>query len=272
MNVKREGGALGRVRLAPLALAVVAASGLALLGTWTWGRLHPRAMEAAGPPAAAGRTDATARRTEVAFADAQAVWERAIADGSGRRYAPARLVFFSRATETPCASGGAVSGPFYCAETGTAAFDLAFLATLGQRLGRNEELGLALVAARISAEHLQRELGMLDAAALRLVGAGRGRRAAIGEALELQGDCLTGVWAAAAARRLGPVPADFWSQLVWSWRNVVDDLGARGIRVPPEFDVLARASQDSRQQAFRQGYAGRGLAACPPPAEIVARS
>ena len=147
------------------------------------------------------------RRTEVAFADAQGVWGRAVASGTGQRYVPADLVFFTRAAVTPCAGGGAVSGPFYCAETGTAGFDLAFLATMAGRLQRQEDLGLALIAARLSAEHLQRELGILDAAALRMIGAGRGKRAAVGEALDLQADCLTGAWAAAAGKRLGPVPA-----------------------------------------------------------------
>ena len=48
-----------------------------------------------------------------------------------------------------------------------------------------------------------------------------------GEALELQGDCLTGVWAGVAEERLGPVPGGFWSQLVWSWRNAVEGFFAR---------------------------------------------
>jgi predicted metalloprotease len=112
---------------------------------------------------------------------------------------------------------------------------------------------------------------MMDAAALRLIGAGRGKRAAVGEALELQADCLTGAWAAAASKRLGPVPAPFWGQLVWSWRNAVEDLASQGVRMPAEFDPFASAAQGERQEAFRQGYAGGGIAACPPPAEIVAR-
>ena len=75
-------------------------------------------------------------------------------------------------------------------------------------------------------------LGLLDAAALRLIGAGRGQRARVGEALALQADCLTGVWAAAASKRLGPVPAGFWGQLVWSWRNVVEDLDPQDLGGP----------------------------------------
>jgi predicted metalloprotease len=261
MDVKR---AQLRPALAPLALAVVAASVVALAGAWVWGFLHPARFEAT-EVADRGRADAIMRRTEAAFSDAQAVWTR-----TADRYAPARVIFFSRATETACAGGATVAGPFYCPDTGTAAFDLAFLAVLAGRLQRNEELGVALIAARISAGHLQHELGLLDAAALRLIGAGRDQRAAVGKALQLQGDCLTGAWAAAAGKRLGPVPEKFWSQLVWSWRNVVADRRAEGLRLPPEFDVFAHATQDERQAAFSQGLAG-GTTACPPPTAVVAR-
>lgn len=247
--------------LRALALAAAAASLLALAGTWTWGRLHPTA-----PPAAPDRSgsDGILRRTEVAFADAQAVWHRLRGEA---RYAPAVLVFFTGATGTPCAGGATVSGPFYCPETGTAAFDLDFLAEFGPRLQRQGDLGLALVAARLSAGHLQREAGVLDAAALRMIGARRAARAAITAELALQADCLTGVWAAAAAARIGPVPEGFWSQLVWSWRNTVEELAARRVRVAPEFDAFATGTQEERAAAFARGYAAAGLDGCPAPAE-----
>jgi len=255
-----------RLRLRTLALLAVTLSLVSLLCTWTWGRLNPTLP---GPQlVTSDRAELLAKRTEVAFADAERVWERAVSDGSGRRYDPAKLVFFTRSTGTACASGASVSGPFYCPETGTVAFDLAFLDALGGRLKREQDLGLALVAGRVSAEHLQREAGILDRAALELVGARRARRAAVRAALALHADCLTGAWAAAAAARLGPVPDGFYSQLVWSARNVVDDLGQAGVRVPPEFDAFATGGQEDRAAAFAAGYAAASVAGCPTPPEI----
>ena len=215
------------------------------------------------------RSEVIVRRTEVAFADAQAVWKRQFPDGSGHGYDPAELMFFTRTTGTPCAGGAGMSGPFYCAETGTAAFDLMFLDALGARLKRERELGLALVAARVAAEHLQREAGILDRAALELVGARRARRGAVRAALALQADCLTGAWAAAAGARIGAVPEGFYGQLVWSARNVVDDLAREGVRIRPEFDAFAPAAQDARAAAFARGYAAAGVAGCPAPAELA---
>ena len=184
-------------------------------------------------------------------------------------YADAGLVLFTGASATPCSGGAALPGPFYCPETGTIAADLGFLDTLGDRLDRNRELGLALVAGRLAAEHLQREMGLLDAAALRLVGARRAHRAAMAASLALQADCMTGVWAAAAAGRLGPVPDRLYDQIVWSWRNVVADLRRDGVRVLPVFDPMAAASREERAAAFRQGYRAATLDGCPVPPELT---
>jgi predicted metalloprotease len=235
-----------RVRtLAALALSL---SLFAVLAAWAWGRMQPAPSQI---PAGAGQTAAIARQVEVGFAAAERLWRRALPDGSGRGYDPARLVFFSRATGTPCAGGALVSGSFYCPETGTAAFDLVQLDLLGGRL---------------AAEHLQREQGVFDAAALRLIGAGRAARAELAAALALQADCLTGAWAAATGLAL---PEGFYDQLVWSARNLVDDLGRDGVRVAAEFDPFAPGSREARAAAFARGYAAGAIAACPPPAALA---
>jgi predicted metalloprotease len=240
-----------RIRLRVLALVAAALSLGAILAFWAWGRTAPLV-----PARLSGdRAETIVGTTEVAFADAQRVWRGAL-KAAGVRYRPATLAFFT-ASGSPC--GG--TGPSYCPESGTAAFDLDFLGALGPRLDRAEELALALVAARIAAEHVQRELGVLDAAALRLLG-DRSDRAAIATALALQADCLTGVWAAMAAPRIGELPPDLYGRLVWSARNVGEESGAAG--------SFALGARPDREHAFAQGYAAGTLSACPSPAEVAA--
>jgi predicted metalloprotease len=232
---------------------------VAILAAWLWADVGSPASAPTLLPAA--RAEGIVRRTEVAFADAQSVWDRAVRTSRPREYRRADLVFFSRPTASPCATAP-VSGSFYCPDTGVAAFDLMYLDTLGERLRRRRDLGLALYAARVSAQHLQRELGVLDRAAVELVGARRGRRAEITLALALQADCLVGVWAAAAEPRLGPMPAGFWDELLWSSRNVTDDLRRAGVEVPVEFDVFAAGSRAARDTAFAEGYAAGRIEEC----------
>ncbi len=238
------------------------AVGAAMLGAgWAWGRFTP----AIGRPVlavSAGNAQSIVRRTEIVVADSASVWRRAMPEGFRRGYADADVVFFSRATGTPCAGGGMVSGPFYCPETGSAVFDLAFLDALGERLKKQRDLGLALYAVRLSAEHLQRELGLLDAASLEMVGARRDQRRALRTELALQADCMTGVWAAAAAPRIGQVPVDLYGQMVWSSRNLVADLAREGVRIPAQFDPMSAAAEEDRAAAFAGGYEAGKLAAC----------
>lgn len=262
-KTKASAGTAPGIGLRPRTLFLV---GLALVivtvgAGWAWGRFTPsvtRPQLAVAP----GSVQSIVRRTEIAVADSEAVWRRALPDSFRRGYSDADIVFFSRATGTPCAGGGMVSGPFYCPESGVAAFDLAFLDALGARLRNDRDLGLALYAVRVSAEHLQRQLGLLDAASLEMIGVGRGERSAVRTRLTLQADCLTGVWAAAAAPRIGPVPEGLYGQMVWSSRNLVADLARDGVRVPPEFDPMADATEDERSAAFAAGYAAGKLSSC----------
>jgi hypothetical protein len=260
METSRTPPAARQETLRPRTLALVALGALlaAALAAWAWGRF-------AAAPEASLRTPegeaSAARQVEVALADVSRAWRRSFPG-----YVAPEVVFFAGATPTACAGGSAVSGPFYCAETGTIAVDVAFLDALGRRLERQRELGLSLVAARLASEHLQRELGLLEAASLRLVGARRARRAEVAAALALHADCLTGAWASSAG--LGAVPEGFWGQLVWSWRNTVSDLAATGVRVPPEFDSMAPASRDERAEAFLRGYLG-AAGACPIPEAVA---
>jgi predicted metalloprotease len=238
-----------------------------MLGFWAWGRLAPAAPVVPGR-VSGDRAEVIVRQIEVAFADAEAFWRRRL-QAAGIGYAPARLVFFTGTTATPCAGGAAVAGPFYCPETGTVAVDLTFLDALGPRLERAQELGLALVAARLAAEHVQRELGVLDAAALRLLGAPRGRRTALAAALALQADCLTGVWAAAAEPRIGAFPEDLYGRLVWSARNVGEEFARAGGDAAAGLAPFAAGARPDRERSFAQGHGAGDAAACPSPAELA---
>lgn len=242
--------------------ALVVSIALALVGatlSWTATSRMPSGLDLGRSLGA----DAIARRAEAAFTDAGEEIARAV-----RGAKTAELVFYRGATSSACAIGTSGRGVFYCPESGVAAIDLGYLEALVARLQGRADLGVALVAARLGAEHWQREAGILDAAALDMIGARKSRRENIRQALTLQADCLTGVWAAAAESRLGPVPDGFWSDLVYMAGNVSADFATAGRKVPAELDTFSGGLRAARARAFEAGLAAGTPAACPTPVRL----
>lgn len=239
--------------------------GLAGVGAvWGWATAPMRVV----PPAAdlSYSSEAIARRAEAAFAETDAATRRAV-PGARR----AELMFFRGATSSVCAAGVSGRGVFYCPETGTAAFDLGYLESLVARLKGDAELAVVLAAARLAAEHRQRESDILDMAALDMIGARKKRRAEIMLGLALQADCLTGAWAWGTRSSLGAVPDDFWGRLVRSTRTIAADFASVGRPIPPELDTFGKGTVEEREAAFRRGYADASGTACPSPVTLVTR-
>src|SRR3954447_18705242 len=92
-----------RLSLRTLAAAAGALSLLAVGGAWQWGRPHSAPPRPASTAEAIAGDASVLRRTEVAFADAQAVWHRLYG-----RYRMASVSFFTGATPTACAGGTAI--------------------------------------------------------------------------------------------------------------------------------------------------------------------
>jgi predicted metalloprotease len=260
---RSEPGPAPAPRPARRALAALAVAGAAVLGALGYAQLLRD-----GPPAPlpADRAEVIARRVGVVFDDTENVWRRTLRTEAGIAYGPAELVLYVREMPSPCAGAAFATGPFYCRAARSAGFDLAYFDELGARLRRQAEIGDALIVARVVAAHVQGELGVLDAAAVARRGAGARALEALEEALALHADCLTGVWAASAAGGLGPVPAGFYGELVRISRNVTRDRARAGLVGPPEADVFfAAGSIEAHEAAFKQGYDGGVLEACPPP-------
>jgi uncharacterized protein len=136
------------------------------------------------------------RKSFVAFVldDTQATWERKLAE-RGKPYRHAKLVLFSGETRTGCGYGDAATGPFYCPADERVYIDLSFYDELAQRFGAKGDFAQAYVVAHEIGHHVQTVLGL-----------GAHERApargASGQSvrLELQADCLAGVWARATGQ------------------------------------------------------------------------
>jgi hypothetical protein len=153
-----------------------------------------------GAPGTAGHVgDAPDPHTETArfltfvVGDIEGFWAREFRR-SGRRYIPAPVVVFRRALPTSCGTASAATGPFYCRVDGRVYLDIGFFRELAVRFRAPGDFAQAYVLAHEIGHHVQDLLGIAAATdravAARVVSA---QVASIG--LELQADCLAGVWA-----------------------------------------------------------------------------
>jgi len=154
-------------------------------------------------PQQAGRggapPDELGRFSSVVLASTEDVWGRTFASG-GRQYRAPRLVLFSDAVQSACGFGSAAAGPFYCPMDNKVYLDLSFFADLERRFGAPGDFAHAYVIAHEVGHHVQNQLGIASKvrAAQQRLPAGEGN--ALSVRMELQADCLAGVWAHHANR------------------------------------------------------------------------
>jgi predicted metalloprotease len=138
--------------------------------------------------------DPLADRVSRVIADTEVVWQSIFAE-NGRRYEEPRLVLFRGATRSACGLGQAAMGPFYCPADKNAYIDLGFYQELEQRFGAPGDFAQAYVIAHEIGHHVQNLLGISGEVhrarqEMTTVDANQ-----LSVRLELQADCLAGVWA-----------------------------------------------------------------------------
>jgi predicted metalloprotease len=124
--------------------------------------------------------------------DVQGMWGQTL----GGRYERTHVVLFRDSIESACGAAESATGPFYCPSDGKVYLDVGFFDELTRRFGAPGDFAKAYVIAHELGHHVQHLLD-LDAGARR--GAATGPNSA-SVALELQADCLAGVWGHTASQ------------------------------------------------------------------------
>jgi uncharacterized protein len=141
------------------------------------------------------------------FDDAQAMWSRQFEE-AGSAYRPATLTIFHDHVDTACGAQSANVGPFYCPADHGVYLDTRFFDALARATGVPiGDFAQAYVVAHEVGHHVQNLLGILQRvhAVAEQDPAGANARSV---RLELQADCLAGVWVHSRYRRGQLTPAD----------------------------------------------------------------
>lgn len=141
------------------------------------------------PPA----DDREAQFVSVVLRSTEVVWSQ-LFEAAGRQYQDPRLVLYRGRTSTACGLGQAAMGPFYCPADRRVYLDLDFFDTLSRQLGAPGQFAQAYVIAHEIGHHVQNLLGLTGKVDALRARATEAQANAASVRLELQADCLAGVW------------------------------------------------------------------------------
>ena len=181
---------------------------------------------------------------------------------AGRTYQKPTLVLFSDAVESACGFAQAAAGPFYCGEDQKVYIDLSFYRDLRQRFQAPGDFAQAYVIAHEICHHVQNLLGIMRKVQSLQSRSGEREANALSVRLELQADCLAGIWANYAHRERNILEEGDIEEGLNAAAQIGDDRmqkRARGYVVPEGF---THGSAQQRVQWFRRGIQSGELKQC----------
>ena len=197
----------------------------------------------------------------VVLAETEDVWNETF-QKAGRTYEEPKLVLFSGAVESACGMADAAVGPFYCPADHKVYLDLVFFEDLHTRFGASGDFAQAYVIAHEIGHHVQTQLGIIQKVNAMQARASKTDRNKLNVMLELQADCLAGMWAHQAQKKRNILEAGDIEEGLNAASAVGDDRiqkRTQGYVVP---DGFTHGSSAQRVRWFRRGLEQGNISAC----------
>ena len=256
---------IGTIVIALIGGWVLGINPLTLLGVLSGGAPTAQVQHAPAPSSAQAHKppadDTMARFVSTVLADTEDVW-RDVFRRAGGDYREPRLVLFRGATHTACGTGQSAMGPFYCPADQKVYIDLGFYETLRRQLGAPGDFAQAYVIAHEVGHHVQNLMGVSEK-----VQQMRGRVSPaeynqLSVRLELQADCLAGVWAHHAQNARQILEQGDVEEAMNAAAKIGDDALQRssGRAVVPESFTHGTSAQ--RQRWFHNGLQNGSVRGC----------
>ena len=218
--------------------------------------VNPQTRQA--PPA----NDEQADFVRAILGDTEDTWQQ-VFQQMGSQYKAPTLILFSGRVQSACGSASSASGPFYCPADQRVYLDMEFFREMSQRFKAAGDFAQAYVIAHEVGHHVQTLLGVsakVDAARQRGMKMEGDNGLLVRQ--ELQADCLAGVWANNAQKRLNWLePGDIEEAL--NAANAIGDdrLQQQGQgRVVP--DSFTHGTSAQRVRWFKTGFAQGQINQC----------
>jgi predicted metalloprotease len=243
------GGGLGAIVIALVAL-YFGIDPSTILGPGISTQTSPRPYSAPGSGGAAD--DQLADFVSVVLADTEDTWQ-ALFSQMGRSYVEPTLVLFSAAVESACGYAQAASGPFYCPGDQKVYIDLAFYRELRERFRAPGDFAQAYVIAHEVGHHVQTVLGISDEVRRRQAQSSRTQANQFQVRMELQADCLAGIWANHAHRTRQILEAGDIEEALNAASRIGDDTIQRQTQGHVVPDSFTHGTSAQRMRWFQRG-------------------
>lgn len=193
---------------------------------------------------------------EVVLADTEDVWNKLL-PRYGKNYEEPRLVLFSGTVRSACGMAQAAMGPFYCPGDHKVYIDLAFYDELKRRFKAPGDLAQAYVIAHEVGHHVQNLLGYTKKVP-------RGSKGADSAAvrLELQADCLAGLWVNHTQKAKQFLESGDLEEALNAASAIGDDRLQRQSTGMVRPDGFTHGTSAQRQRWFRRGVESGRLEDC----------
>jgi predicted metalloprotease len=181
---------------------------------------------------------------------------------AGKQYAEPNLVLFSGRVQSACGFASAAAGPFYCGNDRKVYIDLSFYRELRERFKAPGDFAQAYVVAHEVGHHVQNLLGIMDKVKARQSRASEREANGLSVRLELQADCLAGIWASFANQERRILEPGDVEEGLNAAAQIGDDTlqkRAQGYVVPEGF---THGSAEQRVRWFRSGIETGDLKQC----------
>jgi uncharacterized protein len=191
--------------------------------------------------------------------DVQKTWERLLPQ-TGVPYRHAKLVLYRDYTSSACGAAQSATGPFYCPADEKVYVDLGFFDELANRLGAPGEFGQAYVLAHELGHHVQNLLG-IESKVNHLRQTNPSASNPLSVRLELQADCLAGIWGHSTEQRDLIDESDIAAGLD-AVAAVGDDRLQKMARGHVSPETSTHGSSADRSQWFRRGLESGDISSC----------
>jgi predicted metalloprotease len=258
------GGGLGIVGFLFL-LIISLVTGRNYIGSYLSGhagapQTSTRSAAPGGAPVVSQQENRAAQLVSWTLDDVQNTWTKLLPQQTGRPYRRSKLVLFRGRTYSGCGTAQAQTGPFYCPADEKVYIDLSFWDELRRLGGSNADFAQSYVVAHELGHHVQDLLG-IEEKVQHLSGQNPSQKNHLSVDLELQADCLAGVWAHSTAQRNLVHDSDIAAGMQAA-AAVGDDHLQRMERGTVSPESFTHGSSAQRVGWFRRGFQQGTIAAC----------